>query len=565
MIELVADFETTSKAQYLLEDRTRVYLYGIKKLSGGSIKMGISIEDFFNDLLTYNDHLTIYFHNLSFDGEFILWYLAENNFEYDEETIKPNSFHNITTDLGIHYLIKCKLSNDKQVRFTCSYRMMPTSIESLGELVNVKKLSDTHDYTELKNYTALDDIPDEEINYLTNDLEILRLAIIKLKQLGLTQITASSSAYRNWQKTNFLLHKHRLIKPDNDEVNEMIGLSYKGGITKLNKRYFNKTLTDVISYDVNSMYPAQMLNNTMPVDIPIVYDDLESAQKDKTYKKHLVVVYVEYAKILKDYHSFIGFAGGFLQTSYEYKDEFTDEFLYLWYDEYKLFDMYYFHHSHIVKVVSFKESKNVFKKYIEHWKQVKETSDGVERYISKLMLNSLYGKFGQRDFRISKMLLGIEDDHLIYKDIEKIAPYHYRAIASYITSMARTTLIRAIQENADAFVYCDTDSIYLYQSEAKNIPIDEHKFGYWKFENRCQKFKALKSKCYIKTIEDGSLIIRISGLPRIDESIINYDTFKPNLKIIGKKKYMKRVKGGIIIDTTDFTIEVKDIHNDSID
>jgi hypothetical protein len=564
MIELVADFETIGKEQYLIEKRSRIYLYQIKSLDKSFNEVGLTIEDFFDDLESLPDNATVYFHNLSFDGEFILWYLIENGFVYDEENELPYTFVNITTELLVHYLIKCVLPNGNKVQFRCSYRMLPTSLAELGELVGIKKLSDTHDYTSNKFYNHISEVPAEEFKYLDADTEILRLAVIKLQEFGLTNITASSSAFTSWRKTNWMMFKNRMNKPADEEINKMIDKSYKGGITKLNPIHFNKVLTDVYSYDVNSMYPAQMLD-TMPIGTPTIFDDLASAKSNPKYKKFLLAVYVNEAQIIKGYHAFIGFNAGFLKTNYVYKDRFNDEFIYMWEEEYRLFDLYYYHDSYIAKVLGFYQATNVFTKYIGHWSKLKENSTGVERYMAKLMLNSLYGKFGQRDFRTTKMLVGKSKEALLYQDIEKDVPYHYRAIASYITAKARCVLVTAIQENADAFVYCDTDSIYLLNQEAKGLPLDDHKLGYWKFENKCQKFKALKSKCYIKTIETGETIIRVAGLPRIEESILTYDNFVPNKKIKGHKKYINRVKGGVIIDTIDFTVKVDNANIGLID
>lgn len=45
----------------------------------------------------------------------------------------------------------------------------------------------------------------------------------------------------------------------------------------------------------------------------------------------------------------------------------------------------------------------IFKEYIDYFYNVKMNSSGVDRVISKLMLNSLYGKFGMSPRMVEKM------------------------------------------------------------------------------------------------------------------------------------------------------------------
>ena len=75
------DFETTPYNQYLEEGKTRVYLWCLMNVDETFSKYGIDLPSFFS-LLTElkEDNILIYFHNLTFDGEFILWYLLENGF-----------------------------------------------------------------------------------------------------------------------------------------------------------------------------------------------------------------------------------------------------------------------------------------------------------------------------------------------------------------------------------------------------------------------------------------------------------------------------------------------------
>jgi hypothetical protein len=558
----VADFETTAKTQYLVEKRTKVYLYMIKSVDGTIENIGTSIEQFFDYLMTIQKNSIVYFHNLSFDGEFILWYLIENGYVNvnGDETMSTKSFSNITTDMGMHYQIKVMLPTDTRIEFKCSYRLMPLSIENIGKMVGVNKLKENHNYEEIKNYETLNHVPQEELKYIQNDVEILRKLILKLDEFNITDMTMSSSSYSNWKKTQYTLAKS-FVKPDDPYVNDIIDKSYKGGITMLNPQYVGKVFDDVISYDVNSLYPSQMLSHSMPYGEPRVFDTIKEAKKEPKHKKFIYVVYVYRMVVLDGYHPFIGLSSGFTFSSYAYDPFIEDTTLYLWEEEFKLFDDFYYGDYEIVRVLAFRETNNVFTQYLNGWKQIKETTkDGVEKQIAKLMMNSLYGKFGQKDARTSKKLIGTKDDGKVlnYEIVESQSPYKYRPIASYITSMSRCVLIKAIQMNANHFVYCDTDSLYLKDiKKANGITISDNTIGAWKFESHYTAFKCLKAKCYIKTKDDGTIIRSIAGLPKEAQKLVNYDNFEHGLFLKGVKRFMNRVKGGVIIDSTDFSVNVE--------
>ena len=96
-----ADFETTSYNQYLQEGRTRVYLWCLKSLDEKVSLIGVNLQSFFENLININGEFVVYFHNLSFDGEFINWYLLENNYTYAEkDQMKVKTFNSIIDESG---------------------------------------------------------------------------------------------------------------------------------------------------------------------------------------------------------------------------------------------------------------------------------------------------------------------------------------------------------------------------------------------------------------------------------------------------------------------------------
>lgn len=569
--EYCCDFETTSKNQYLKEGLTRVYLFRLVDLKTGlDVKQGTSMSEFINNIENDKKIEKIYFHNLSFDGCFIIDYLLRNDYKYvndKEQLSKENcdSFYSIIDESGSIYEIDIYFSKvNKKVKINCSYKLTGLSIEDLGELVGVTKLKETHDYTEFKNYNSISEVTEEELNYIKNDVEIMRLGILKCYEMGIRGLTKSSACYKMWKHMEWNKICKDVHTDYPPEIKHIVDASYRGGITMINKKYKGKLLGECRNYDVNSLYPSVMYN-----DMPI--GEYVSAKNDKdipsNYNIRLYEISVFNAKVLKGFIPFIPTSKSFIfKDSYQYTNEIKNMTLYLWDCEYELFKTFYEGTYKVVNIVAWKSKKDLFKDYIDKFKKIKEEAPNPspERTFAKLCMNSLYGKFAQTSDRVSKrpMLLG---NGVVYYErfISNLKSNYDRKIASRITSLARCVLIKAIESEPNRFIYCDTDSIYcLGDYELKGIPIDSKKLGYWKYEYSYSKFKGLKAKCYIATISNegekkGTLHSAVAGLSKECQKQLNYDNFKEGLTIEGAKKQVKRVKGGMIIDTIPFTIKVE--------
>lgn len=553
-----ADFETTSYQQYMVEGQTRVYLWKLMGVDNLIDQIGIDMESFINFIIGLGS-CDIYFHDLSFDGEFILWYLLENSYRYDEELKGNKTFKSIIDETGCIYSITIRHNQTTITTLKCSYKLFPKSISDIGKLVGIEKLNETHDYNEIKNYHSIEELPEEEIKYITNDVRIMVELIKYLQEKGVKGITISTSAYKNWLQGKYSLCKNQMKKDPNEEIVEIVRKSYRGGITKVNQKYAGLEFNDVISFDVNSLYPSVMYENPMPVGEGKIYKSIEEGMKDNRHL-FIVVAFVQYAKVRTGQHTFIGNTSGFSYArKYIYDDELQNKMLYLWLDEFNLFKLIYDAQYEILKVVGWKKANYVFNDYIDRWYKVKENAkNDVERSLAKLMLNSLYGKFGMNDNRVTKIPVEI-DEKIIYHTMKNNTTYYYKEVASYITSKARCKLASFMNRCGDNFLYCDTDSVYYIGHEIPELfkdVVDQKKLGYWKYEGHYTRFKALKAKCYLKQLDDGTIERRIAGCPKECAELITFENFAPNLKLSNAKRCKKKVKGGIVIGNTDFTINL---------
>ena len=266
----------------------------------------------------------------------------------------------------------------------------------------------------------------------------------------------------------------------------------------------------------------------------------------------------------------------------------------LFFEQYEVYNIEY------LSGWKFKCTKGLFTDYIDKWSsnkiKAKEEGNHGLYLISKLFLNSLYGKFGSSNQVKSKIPYLDEDDIVHYKDSDpKEKDPVYIAMASFITSYARLKTITSAQSITDnynlgkskaEFVYADTDSLHIVlngESEEEffskcGLDIDPVKLGAWDHEMSFKRGKYLRQKCYIeeeiieekdylKGIESEEkylyskdkngfykLKITIAGMPTGCYQYVNFKNFKIGATYKGKKQ-PKIVKGGVVLNSVDFTIK----------
>src|SRR5574344_1537318 len=76
-----ADFETTGKLNLQTDGRVRVWLWSLVNCETKEEYWGTELSEFV-DLILQLKPDKIYFHNLRFDGSFLLYWMVENNWLY---------------------------------------------------------------------------------------------------------------------------------------------------------------------------------------------------------------------------------------------------------------------------------------------------------------------------------------------------------------------------------------------------------------------------------------------------------------------------------------------------
>lgn len=574
MNHYVADFETTSFKQYLKDGRTRVFMWAIADIEKNKVvQQGTNIESFMDYVtLTRRDKSTnIYFHNLRFDGAFIVNHLLTNGYKNVKAFSKnPNQeFKSLINDMGVWYGITLRIAKAGYkitVNFFDSYKKIPLPVKAIAKAYNLSMSKGDFDY-EMYRPMGYKPTP-EEWDYVYRDVLIVAQALKEKIDSGLDRMTLSSDAYTDFQSDYTPRYFEYFFPNLTLEEWEYLRKAYRGGWVYANERHKGKVLENVLSFDVNSLYPASMYKTLLPVGKPRYF--IGKYKPHKTFPLYVQKIVASFK--LKDGYlptiqtSSLGRMNRDLFLTDTEDDEVELSFTNL---DLEIFLRH--HHVYSIKYIDgymFKGSDMQFTTYIDKWAKVKENETGGKRQMAKDMLNSLYGKFGtspkRRDKkpRLEKGVLKFENG-----EVETSRYLKYIPVAIFTTAYARVTEIGASQKLYDYHVYSDTDSIKVHnitlEEVAKVLDIDSKKIGKWKYEARYEKFKMLKAKHYsyimgdefITKEEDRGLKITASGITDdVKKTITSFDDFKVGFTT-DKKLLQRQVVGGVVLVPTKHEIK----------
>jgi hypothetical protein len=122
----------------------------------------------------------------------------------------------------------------------------------------------------------------------------------------------------------------------------------------------------------------------------------------------------------------------------------------------------------------------------EKRKEAKKNGDKVLELVLKIIMNSLYGKFGEKQFTVRASLkkspdskeININGQCFYVREINKPGLLFCPVLASYITSLTRVQLLETCKNRFDDVVAFATDSILT----TKKFIEEGDKLGEWKLE-----------------------------------------------------------------------------------
>lgn len=522
----VADFETTTVA-----DDCRVWGWGLcaldddwQTLGLDDVSVGTTLDTFIENLSDTNT--TCYFHNLRFDGRFILDWLLKHDYEHlDGAGVRPGTFKTLISDMGQFYTITVRWENGTVTEFRDSVKKLPMTVAEIARTFNMEVQKGDIDY-ELPRPAGYQPTP-AEADYIRRDVLIVARAIGQQQANGLTKLTVGADALGEFRKTIGTDNFARLFPTFSIGMDAEIRRAYRGGFTYADPRFAGRTTGAGLVLDVNSLYPSVMYNEALPYGEPEYVD----GWVEPTKLRPLTIQAITFTARLKPGHiPCIQIKGTALFSATEYLSEVseptslmvTNVDLQLMEDHYDL------------KILEygggwrFTAANGIFDSYIDKWTRVKMHSEGGMRVLAKLQLNSLYGKFATNPNVTGKVPYLDENGtvQLTMGPDEQRDPV-YTPTGVFITSYARDITIRAAQANYSTFAYADTDSLHLLRDSIPDtISVHPSELGAWKHEYNFESAHYIRAKAYLERTTEGVYHNAIAGVPVPMSSVLTFDDLK---------------------------------------
>lgn len=427
----------------------------------GAVYDGIAVyysktaKDLTDHIIAYGKNKIVYAHfGGKFDIKFILQHLR-NKYRLIYQAINGG-------------LVRIKVYDGKKkiTEIRDSFNILQSGLKNLSKSFKVHECESLKNinwnwYSKMKNIRGgLSKVSSDDLqNYVSVDVialfEILNKTREMLKYKDLP-ITIASSAWRFWKRDNDL--NDYKTPSANDEY---IRCAYYGGRVEVFKRHVKKCKY----YDVVSMYPYVMRNKKYPSGHSYKVfnyhpEKLGIYRCEVTSPKYLKYPFLPY----RDKDNKLLFPLGRWQGTYTTPE--IEKAKSLGYN------------IKILDGIVWTNKSSPFKEYVDFWFEkkdlAKKSNDTAMTTISKLHLNGLYGKFGQRrKFKVvtetvtqddirERNVQSLFDDDLYTMDKEDKRPYTTCHIACFVTSYARIRLYAAIemvQNKGGEVFYCDTDSV----------------------------------------------------------------------------------------------------------
>lgn len=254
---------------------------------------GRNIDSFIDTLADSIDYTHIYFHNLSFDGNFIIKNLLKRNYK---QKLKIGKYDRYVFEIfgDLNKMIKLRIRFlEHEVSIQCSYVKFNASVSTLSEMCQHHRHKLTNlvvDYTHLVYsnsllyYCIVDNCIVNEYydifmsnipGYLQDRLSYSGIAKKEFEEMVAEEDIKNNNVYiRKYAngKTKAMSKTLANLKLSNRDYDHLMNLSMvRGGLTTYNEAYRRKIVTTgVICYDVNSLYPHIFSQYTC--DGRIIYD-----------------------------------------------------------------------------------------------------------------------------------------------------------------------------------------------------------------------------------------------------------------------------------------------------
>lgn len=315
--------------------------------------------------------------------------------------------------------------------------------------------------------------------------------------------------------------KHNLVLP-NEEDEPFLRAGFFGGRTEVFKRGVTK---NVEYFDINSLYPYCMASNMFP---DIDYYKSKNVEEDLYMIDCTVTVPETYVPILA--HRSEGkllfpigkFRGVFCSPEFERALEMGTKI------------------NRVHSVMNFPRKVRPFSEFINTiYSRRVSSDDDLEKYLLKIVMNSLYGKFATgKGIKLYKGFM----DYLTETELED-RPYYANVIwSAFITSYARLRLHGLLERfNPGELIYCDTDSVIVTNKASSKLKgeINALELGKLKREDSCSFIHVRGLKFYEYESKTGKKFFKVRGVPLSEQQyyfLHGNATFKKPVKFLESQR-----------------------------
>lgn len=439
---------------------------------------------------------TIFAHNWGFDFPVLQGFDWLQNNEWELKTAVVDS---------PPVILKYR-KDGRTLRFIDTLNIWRMSLKQLGKSVGIDKreMPDTWDDE------------NEADEYCKRDVEIIMLAIIKwfeflrVNEFGGFAPTLASQALKTYRHR--FMH-HDIFIDSNETALGIARSGYYGGRTEC--FYRGEIKERLYQLDVNSMYPAVMRDNPMPTKLIGVYKRVNHLELRKIICTRSAMCDVSLNTDEPVYPTRqdgrLIFPVGEFRTVLS-----TPELAYA---------LDHGHVKHINQVALYNQDV-IFSDYINYLYNLrlkaKQRGDDAAYFYIKIMLNSLYGKFGQRG-RVYETIDNVDSHDIatwVEIDADTMTRHAYRqfggmvqkltdepesreshpAIAAHVTAFARMELWRLYNVSGrENLFYSDTDCVVVNQVGFDNLDkhVDSERLGALKLEGVINSGHIYGAKDYV--------------------------------------------------------------------
>ena len=515
-------------------------------------------------------NMKCFFHNLKFDGRFLLDWLLKNGYQHTTERgLQVGDFTTLISDMGTFYSIRVKWDNGHTTEFVDSLKKINMPVSAIAKAFQLGETKGDIEYTDYRAPGHA--LTDKELDYLKRDVLIVAKAMKEVLDSGMSKMTVASDCMHEYRTLTGDKMFNRLFPILSESMDAEIRRAYRGGWTYADPRFKSRLVGSGLVYDVNSLYPYIMRSRLLPYGEP----EWADGKVEGTETHPLTIFSVTFtARIKADHVPCIQIKKSMLFGSVDYLS-IIDEPVTLMVSN---VDWALYNDHYDIDILAygggwrFHATYGMFDDYVDKWAEIKAASTGGRKEIAKSHLNNLYGKFATNPQVSSKIPVLDGDIVRLVTGMDETRPPVYTAVGVFTTAYARDMTIRAAQQNYSVFAYADTDSLHLLQDEEPDsLEVHPTKLGAWKLEYAFDAAFYIRPKGYMeRAISDHCVhepdeldkhgdwcryVTKIAGLPIRVTSRMMFDDLVDGKEMVGKLK-PKTVAGGVVLLPEPFTIKL---------